>query len=124
MWRYIKEMRAAYSRWEEYWEAAVALRKALRFFTDRELVKALQRWQEFVVNQRDFQEKVALAAARFFNRTTGAALARWVEWKDDTLNQRHAGERAVRFLLNRAISGAFARWQDYATVGRCSFTLL
>ena len=112
--RYDKEMRAAYARWVEYGEAARAMRQAMRFFTNREILKALQRWQEYVENKKDHEEKIARAVSRFVNKALNAAVTRWMEWTEETISARQAGERAVRFLLNKQLAGAFSRWIDFA----------
>jgi hypothetical protein len=64
MWWTNKEMRAALTSWVEHCDAQRAVRRALRFFTDRELIKALQRWREFVENKKEHEARSSSRSTR------------------------------------------------------------
>ena len=84
-----------------------ALKKAMNFFINRNMVLFFTAWHEHVVRSH--------AALRFWlNAAMGSAFRRWVDAVIELAEMREIMEKAVMRLKKRAYTNAWLRWVQYA----------
>ena len=107
-----RQLAAAWNTWikavADRNEMRAKLAGALRRMARRELAAAWNTWIDHV----QMQQKVRLAALKWFNKALSAAWESWHDWLQERRTILASAGKALRFWQNRAVAACWVRWVE------------
>ena len=107
-----RQLAAAWNTWikavADRNEMRAKLAGALRRMAQRELAAAWNTWIDHV----QMQQKVRLAALKWFNKALSAAWESWHDWLQERRTILASAGKALRFWQNRAVAACWVRWVE------------